>query len=271
MISFGDRIPRICDWATWKSLQSSKFLVTQHDDDGSMYTVYGYDGPEVVLCYVWKGELVGNRGITQEQNDANKADFETNYKPTSNRPIEARTADGRAEVRHTTAKRTTNFNLRVLSFYTARSGSMHNINPVNDTDFGDALMCNYDVSGSLVTDPEMSGSMVKTVIDWEPHYNYEVIGGYVHTPSSLMNGTTDQWYLGVIGVPDLPVQMYGSVPYISETNIEAVTTRVVESDGCAVSFLPYKFYGYPTNKLRFIFKHPPGAQQRFQIYVRHFV
>lgn len=273
-MNFGSHIVRVWTWAQWKTIQASKNIVLQLEDDGSKYTIYGYDGPEVHLCTIWIGDIpdgVKRGGVDPDQNTADKADFETNFKPTANGPIFPKTKDGREATRGTTANRTTNFNLRALSFYTSRSGSIHNVNPVTDADFGDAIMHLYDASGSLVTDPTMSGSVVKTVVDWEPHYNYEIIGGYVHTPSSLMNGTTDQWYMAVIGVPDLPVQMYGSVPYISETNIEAITTRIVESDGCAISFLPYKLYGYPTNKLRFIFKHPAGGQERFQLYMRHFV
>ena len=129
----------------------------------------------------------------------------------------------------------------------------------------------YDVSGSLITDPTLSGSAVKTIVDWEPHYNYEIIGGYMDLPLNLLNGATDQWFLSVIGVPDLPAIYYGSVPYISEVNLEAVTSGQINSNGRAISYLPYKYGGYPTNKLRFIIKHPAGAQERFQLYMEHFV
>lgn len=271
MINFGNYVLRSSDWAAWKVAQAAKNLITQFDDDGSMYIIYGYDGPEVLFTRIWKGDIIGNAGVTQEQNDANRTDFETNYKPTANATVEPKAKDGRPATRQTTANRTTNFNLRVFSFYTARSGSVHNVNPVTDTDWGDIVYKMYDASGSLVTDPTLSGSAVKTIIDWEPHYNYEIIGGYMDIPSVLKDGSTDQWFLSGIGVPDLPAYMYGSVPYISEVNLEAITAQRVVSDGKAISYLPYKYAGYPTNKLRFIVKHPAGAQARFQMYVEHFV
>lgn len=274
-MNFGQYIVRSFFWTGWKSVQASKYLVTQYEETSAEYTIWGYDGPEALVCSIWKGNVpsgvIEGTGYTQDQNDADKADFEANFKPTGNAPIQPKTKDGRQTVRDSCANRTTNFNLRAITFYTARSGSVHNINPVTDADWGDATMRLYDASGSLVTDPTLSGSVVKTVIDWMPHYNYEIVGGFMDIPTSIKDGATDQWYLSGIGVPDLPAQMYGSVPYISEINLEAITAQRVTSDGRAISYLPYNYAGYPTNKLRFIVKHPAGAQSRFQLYLEHFV
>lgn len=274
MINFGQRVVRPWRWTAFKAIKVKKNLLLQLDDDTNTYTVYGYDGPEVHVCTIWIGDPPDNvirAGYTAEQNIIDRADFEANYKSTVDGPLEARTNDGRIEIRQTTAKRTTNFNLRPMSFYTATSGSIHNMNPVTDADWGDVVMHLYDASGSLVSDPTMSGSVVKTIVDWEPHYNYEIIGGYMDIPAILKEGTTDQWFMAVIGVPDLPPQYYGSVPYISEINLESVPAQRITSNGRAISYLPYKYGGYPTNKLRFIIKHPAGAKARFQLYMEHFV
>lgn len=275
MINFGQYIVRPWSWTQWKAIQTTKNIVLQLDDDGTKYTIYGYDGPEVHICTIWTGDIpdgiIVSGATTVNQNTADKADFETNFKSSANAAIEPKAKDGRLAIRDTTANRTTNFNLRVFSFYTAMSGSVHNVNPVTDADFGDIVYKLYDVSGTLLTDQTLSGSAVKTVIDWEPHYSYEIIGGYMDIPTSLKDGTTNQWFLSGIGVPDLPAQMFGSVPYISEVNLEAITAQRVVSDGKAISYLPYKYAGYPTNKLRFTIKHPAGAQNRFQFYVEHFV
>jgi hypothetical protein len=277
MMDFGNYILRHYRWTAWKAIAAAKVLVHQYEQapDGT-YTIWGYDGPEVHVCAIWSGSLpagilAGDPSYDQSVNDTACVDFETSWKATANAPIEPKAKDGRPATRQTTANRTTNFNLRVFSFYTARSGSVHNVNPVTDADWGDIAYKMYDVSGSLVTDPTLSGSVVKTVIDWEPHYNYEIIGGYMDIPTALKDGATDEWFLSGIGVPDLPPQMYGSVPYISEVNLEAITAQRVVSDGKAISYLPYKYAGYPTNKLRFTVKHPAGAQERFQMYLEHFV
>ena len=197
-------------------------------------------------------------------------EFESTYKSASFSPLAMRTKDGRIDVHHTIVNRLQNLNLRVFSFKTSYSGSLHNINPVTEESYGDVEYMLYDASGSLITDQALSGSAVKTVLDFEPHYDYEIVGGFADLPETLHMGNTDKWFIGGVGVPDLPPEMYGSIAYISEVNIEAVQTSRVESDGRATSYLPYKLYGYPTNKIRFYIKHPPGAQERFQIYLELF-
>lgn len=185
--------------------------------------------------------------------------------------------DGRPDIRVTTAKRTTNFNLRAMSFTTSKANSIHNINPVTDADWGDFTMAlkKWDATenggaGGWVTATDDDAE--KTVLDWEPHYNFEIIGGYLDLPTALKDGTTDQWFLACIGVPDYAPAYGGQVPYISEINLEAVTTSKVTSDGRAISYLAYNYGGAPhTNRLRFIVKHPAGAQKRFQLYVEHYV
>jgi hypothetical protein len=62
----------------------------QYDDDGTIYTIYAFDGPQIFSCVIWKGavpESVINGGYSQAQNDTNKTDFESNYKPYANRPV----------------------------------------------------------------------------------------------------------------------------------------------------------------------------------------
>jgi hypothetical protein len=69
-------------------LIGSKTLKIQYEDDGTTYTIYGYDQPEVVTCTIWQGAVPGTviaGGYSQAQNDADKSDFQTNYLPTANR------------------------------------------------------------------------------------------------------------------------------------------------------------------------------------------
>jgi hypothetical protein len=87
----------------------------------------------------------------------------------------------------------------------------------------------------------------------------------------LRDGTTNQWFISAVGVPDYPPVFFGQVDFVSEVNLEAVTNQRVISDGRAVSFMPYNYGGNPhTNRMRFTIKHPAGAQQRFQCYLEHF-
>lgn len=190
------------------------------------------------------------------------------YKDLGNALSIPKTKDGREINKPSTANRCTNFNQRPLTFYTAKPGSLHNVNPVTNADWADATLVLYNADGSVSSD---GAAAVKTVVDWEPHYNFEIIAGKLDIPLAVRDGTTDLWWFGAIGVPDYPPMYYGQIPYIGEVNLEAAQGRVT-ADGRSISFLPYNLGGYPhTNKMRFYIKHPSGEQQRFQIYIDHYV
>lgn len=85
-------------WAAWKDIASTRSNHVQFDDDGSRYLIWLYDGPEVLLCTIWKTtvpDFVVRGGYTQDQNDADKADFEANFKPTANSAVVVKDALGR--------------------------------------------------------------------------------------------------------------------------------------------------------------------------------
>lgn len=85
-------------WNTWKIAQSSRQLVTQYEDDGTAYTIFGHDGPEIILCVIYKGNVptsVQDAGYSQAQNDIDKTDFETNFKPFANTSVSKSVLDSR--------------------------------------------------------------------------------------------------------------------------------------------------------------------------------
>lgn len=90
-VSFGSNITNVSStWTVFKTNISLKRPSIQYDDDGTIYTIYAFDGPQIFSCVIWKGavpESVINGGYSQAQNDTNKTDFESNYKPYANRPV----------------------------------------------------------------------------------------------------------------------------------------------------------------------------------------
>lgn len=77
-------------WTNWKTAQLNKNGNHQYDDDGLAYTIYFYDGPEVHSCTIWKGVVpdgIITGGYSQATNDSDKSDFETNFKPFSNKSL----------------------------------------------------------------------------------------------------------------------------------------------------------------------------------------
>lgn len=78
-------------WTEWKTVRTAKNLKYQYNDDGIVYTIYGYDGPEVHLCFIFKDIVpysVIASGYSQAQNDSDKTDFETNFLSNANQPLD---------------------------------------------------------------------------------------------------------------------------------------------------------------------------------------
>lgn len=90
MIRFSPSLTQIDGfWTAFKASVISRGLnsVVQYEDDGSAYTVFAVEGYLVFTCVIYKGSVPG--GVyTQEQNDADKADFEANFKPYANRSVD---------------------------------------------------------------------------------------------------------------------------------------------------------------------------------------
>ncbi len=265
-------------WTGWKSVRSMKNGVHQHDDDGglaSSYTIWFYDGPDCHLCTIWKGSVPDgiqndpNNPYTQSQNDSDLSDFVTNYLPTSNAVVEPKAPDGRLIVRQTSANKTKNFRLKVFSFRPGDPSSLKNKN-TDFTDASDITMTCYKSDGTTTTSRT---NAVKTIIDFEPTFNYEVIGGWIDVPDTISGSSSEDWWVSCIGVPDIPYAFGGSVPFVGGTNLEAAITKKLNSDGRATSYLAYDAT-YHTNKLRWILLHPTNLlsdHPRIQIYVEIFV
>lgn len=78
-------------WTVFKTNALPKALSVQYDDDGTTYTVFAFDLSLAYVCTIWKGtvpESVISGGYSQATNDADKSDFETNYKPNANKPVQ---------------------------------------------------------------------------------------------------------------------------------------------------------------------------------------
>src|SRR5437867_4346028 len=88
-IDFNGFVQKSYSWTDWKSVTSAKTLAVQYYQDDVKYVVYGYDGPEVHNCIIWLNDVPHAIAETysQDQNDADKSDFETNYKTSANKKI----------------------------------------------------------------------------------------------------------------------------------------------------------------------------------------
>jgi len=89
-LQFSNALTRIDGfWTTFKATVAARGLspFVQYDDDGVSYSIFAIEEPLCFTCMIYLGAVPG--GIyTQAQNDADKADFEANFKPYANRSID---------------------------------------------------------------------------------------------------------------------------------------------------------------------------------------
>lgn len=81
-VDFSNSLRKDYSWTDWKSIYNAKTLSPQYNQDSEKYIIYGFDGPEAHACIIWLSNVpyaIAN-SYSQAQNDADKSDFENNYK-----------------------------------------------------------------------------------------------------------------------------------------------------------------------------------------------
>lgn len=233
----------LVSWEIIKSFCTARSLSMQWLDLGEAYAIRAYDGPFLLEC-------------TAEKGSTECIDFETNFKPAGNKKIEPRDGDGSVLQR---AKITTtgwHYQLHGLEFTTSSLESVYS-KKYEGTDYGFTTMKCYGADGVLITDPAIAlTSTVKTIVDWEPTHDLEIVGGMV---KQVAVPTVDI-RLWVVGVPDIPVAYGGSKPFATNINMKYMGIEEgVRVDGRAPKYLPYSAVNH-TTKLRLQFVHPAGHQ-----------
>ena len=124
----------------------------------------------------------------------------------------------------------------------------------------------FDALGAVVTDSSMAGSVVKTQVDFEPPYDYEIIGGEMRNLQTL---STDM-RLFIVAAPDVPYSYGGSRVMAENLNLLFLYPgNMFAVDGRASKLLTYN-PTYHSSKLRFIIWHAAGISERLMIDVEHY-
>ena len=231
---------------------------------GLPWRYFSIDGTYFV--YVVDDKFEYDIAIVQDGN-ADYLDFEANVKPLAFVTFSQTDTDGAAIVRNKAAKRGWTFCSLPFEFETAR---------LNDTLYAkDHLgvtrsfitMKSYDNNDVEVTTPGLAGinyaSIVKTVIDFEPPYDYEIIGGDLRTLTAIANDMR----LWLVAAPDIPApngskEMGGGInlKFLSPGNVWSVDGRVTKYATYSATF--------HTNKIRLIFKYPAGTNESLGIVIQ---
>lgn len=256
------------EWPYFKVFVDSRALSIQWVDDGESYHLAALDGFFSVQCQLNK-------------NNPNEylSEFESIYKANGNKTPSSTTTitDGKGNalnqidtdnaqiVRIKAAKKGWTYTATAFEFKTSVLDSVVALNFDASTKSYITIAL-FDSLGVRITDPLLASSAVRTQIDFEPPYDYEVIGGEMRITPVLVSDMR----LFIIAVPDVPYAYGGSRVMAENLNLRFLLPgNMFQVDGRVSKFLQYSSI-YHTNKLRFVFWHSPGIQEEMLVIVEHF-
>lgn len=250
----------INSWSSFKTLvaPANKNLSVQYSETSAAYEIFAMEAS----AFMWTISILKDSG-------ADVTDFEANYKSTANKAIEPRDPDGARILRPKAAKSGWTFSLIPVEITTSTLSTVYS--KLVDGSTRSGVTCKiYDSDDAEITTPGIENinlaACVKTVVDFEPTYDYELIGGTIQQ-NSLPQSNLRVW---VIGVPDIPAESGGSKEMVGGVNLMYIDPAdKIEADGRVSKYMAYNTT-YHTNKLRFILKHNAGLQHNVMIALQLF-
>lgn len=240
-------------WATFKS-QLTAGLTFRYIDIDDNYHVFAVDGLVHYVCVIPK------------DSGPDQTDFETNYKNSAYSSFSQFDTDGAEIVRIKAAKKGWSFWAVPVEITTSTLATMY----CKDSAGTDISWVNckiYNGSNVEITTPGLLdvnlGTCVKTVVDFEPTFDFEIIGGALRINSN----PTQDVRLWIVGAPDIPAIYGGSKEFASGINLKFLAPdSSFEIDGRVTKFLSYNATTHQ-GKMRIILKHPAGLQVNMQIVI----
>jgi hypothetical protein len=160
------------------------------------------------------------------------------------------------------------YQLHGIEFETSKLNSMIS-KKVDNTDYGFAVMKFYkldngsevQITGDDLNQEFLDANCIKTVVEWEPTHDLEVIGGMLKQSAAPETDLR----LWVVGVPDVPAAYGGSKPFCVNVNLKYTAAEEgIRVDGRAPKFLQYSAQNH-TNKLQLIFRHNTGIKHKLHM------
>lgn len=158
------------------------------------------------------------------------------------------------------------FQARAVEFATSTLSSLVN-NKIDGTSWNDVTIKFYDDEDTELTDQnDLDTDCVKTILSWEPLYDYEIVGGFLSSKSNI----TDNCRIYMIGVPDLAAEYGGSKVMVNGINLAHIDGNDrLTIDGRTSKRLNYNAT-YHTNKLQVTIFHGAGSKYDLQIVFEHY-
>jgi len=85
-------------WSTFKSILNTKYIALQYTEDSNIYYLFAYDNNILYKCEIYKNIDFLSNEITHDW-QADKLDFETNYKSKANKSDILRDKEGKQILR----------------------------------------------------------------------------------------------------------------------------------------------------------------------------
>jgi hypothetical protein len=246
-------------WKYLKQVIDAKQVYPQFSEDDTNYYIKLFDGQAFI------DECIINKVLEK----ADKEQFEASYKPLSNPKLYQNDSDGAPLARAKAAPTGWTFQLRGFEFITSALASIINLDQ-NGQAGSDISIKLYDGNGAEITVAGIGNvnllTCVKTVIDFEPPYDYYIVGAKMRTLSALNADVR----VTAIAVPDVPYAYGGSRVFVQNANFRYIAANdKFDADGRAAKFMPYSAVNH-TNKIRLIINHAAGAQHSFSVNIEHF-
>jgi hypothetical protein len=188
------------NWTYYKSIIISKNISVQYLEESSVYSIFSFDGQLVYSCIIYKGDVPYGVSLTysQAQNDADKSDFENNYKNNANKCLDLKDSENRSivvsepRIGSEVIYATHNFCDRTTWF-----GDSVRVNDETLTDSGDGYVFNsqhinwIDMRTGRVLDDDGLAQEQQLLNPGDPH-GYQVIvnvDGYLKSPHDIFETT----------------------------------------------------------------------------------
>lgn len=246
------RIP--LNWTTFKTQVTTGYLPYRYICVDNTYFIYAMDG-----SFEYETSIPMDGG-------ADQLDFETNLKNAAFLTFTQFDTDGAEIVRTKAAKKGWSFWAVPVEITTATLGTM--FAQTSDGANIPWITCKiYDGNNTEITTPGLAGinltACVKTVIDFEPTFDFEIIGGALRINSN----PSQDIRLWIVGAPDIPAQYGGSKEFASGINLKFLAPdSSFEIDGRVTKYLQYNPATHQ-GKMRIILRHPAGVQVNMQLVV----
>lgn len=243
------------EWANVKDFINNRNAPFFYVVGGNRYHIVAVDGAIELICLLPK--------VTSPDTDSEQYDFEQNYMSKASSKINPLDSDNAQLVRIKTNTSGWFFQDRYLNFSTSTLNSLHNAGP-DGSDRGDANLKFYDANDvELTTQNDIDASCVKTVLDVEPPYDFEIIEGGCFVKEM----PTTPVHVTVIMAPDVPAPN-GNKCILSGADLSEQASYEIE--GRSVKRLNYNAT-YHTNKLRAVVRHSAGVKLKINFDIDHFI